>query len=456
MSTTFDWEKFGGKSLSNKREEILPEKEISQPKEKSDSFNWEQFGGKTESSEKKSSKFPDTFEEFLKSKPPKARDIRADLLTTGTAFAGLPGDIVSIFTGENPLTSESLREKSFELFPSLAPKDEKEKAWDEGLSMAMGLAAPTAPIEAGAKLLGKGIGKLGGNAIAKSLKGKYKELYEIGKDLGIDEKALAPFRHGKVTGWALKNLAKLGETAKKGVQFAENLAAPFYQKLDELGSKIPLNKITNRFIVKDLENIVKDIQKSPALVNESKDVIKFLQEAANNLKTNPNYTVEGLISLYKQMNKTVNWSSLKSTGKGHLVKEAKDAVMKGIYGMSPKIGKEFDAMNKLYAGFKNLAKEVKPIKLLQNAQKGGPVGYALLSLITGHDLESSLKSGFGVYFGKKAIGKISGKLLTDPKWVGLKEKAINTIKKGTTSQYAKILQAIKKKSEMENIDLQED
>jgi hypothetical protein len=207
------------------------------------------------------SKFPDTFEEFLKSKPPKGRNIFADVITTGTSFAGLPGDIASIFTGDNPLTSENLRKKSFEAIPSLAPQNEEEKRWDEGLSTIMGLATPTGPLKAGAKLIGKGVSAAGGKAVSNALKGKYRELYDIGKNLGIDEKALAPFKQGKVSEWALKNLAKLGDTAKKGIDFAEKLASPLYNKLNEAGSKLPLNNIVTRSIIKDFQNIIGDINK---------------------------------------------------------------------------------------------------------------------------------------------------------------------------------------------------
>jgi len=398
----------------------------------------------------------ESFGKFLKSKPPEnLRNIGADIITTGTAMAGLPGDIASIFGLETPLTSEKLREKSFELIPSLAPKNEQEKAWDEGLSFVMGFGTPSGLASAPIKLIGKGIGKAGGKAAVKALKGKYRELYEIGKNLGIDEKALAPFKHGKVTGSVLKNLAKLGETAKKGIKFAEDLASPFYQKLNDFGSQIPLNNIVKRSVTRDFTDLISDIKKSPALASESKDVVKFLSEAANNLKSGQ-YTVEGLMDLYRHMNKTVNWRSLKSAGKGNLINKAKESVMKGIYGMSPKLGKEFTDMNKLYTGYKNLAKEVSPNKLWTYASKGGPVGYALLSALTGKDLQDAATKALGLYFGKKAIGKISGKLLTDPKWVGLKEKTLHSLKKGSKENMLKILQAIKKKSEMDQIDPEED
>lgn len=403
------------------------------------------------SSRQSPSNIRDSFKEFTSTRVPKGRDIRADLLTSGTSIAGLPGDLVSLVGGDNAFTGENLRKKGFELFPSLAPKNEQEKEWDEGLSLVMGLATPGGPFKAGAKLIGKGIGKLGGNAAAKALKGKYQELYEIGKNLGIEEKALAPFKHGKVTGAILKGLSKLGDTAKKGVEFAERIASPFYQKLDQTGASLgPLNRVVKNSITRDFSSIIKDIEKSPALVSESKDVIKFLKEASENLRIDPKFTAEGLMSLYKQMNKAVNWSSLRSTGKAHLVTKAKDAVIKGIYGMSPKLGNDFANMNKVYGGYKNLAKEVKPNKLLEYASKGGPAGYFLFSLLTGHDIQDSATRALGAHFGKKALQKISGKLLTSPKWVGIKEKIIKMVKSGSTTHLPKMIQAIKKKAEMES------
>lgn len=387
----------------------------------------------------------DKFKEFTSTRAPKGRGLLPDAITTGTAIAGGFGDLASMFGLENPVTSENLRKKAFEYVPSAAPKTEQEKEYDEGLSTVMGFFSPIGgPLKVAGKILGKGFVKA-----TPFLKGKYKELYQIGKDLGISEKALAPFKTGKVTFSFLKGAAKLGEEAQEGIKFAENLATPKYEQLFAQGSKIPLNNISKQGVIKGLENVVNEIEKSPALVSESKDVVKFLREAIEGIKNNPNATVENLMALQKQLAKSVNWKSIKQSGKGHLIKEAQDAVMKGIYGMSPQLGKDFSNMDKLYAGFKKFAKEISPSKILEYASKGGPAGYALVSILTGHDIETAIKNGFGAYLGKKAIGKISGKLLTDPKWIGIKEKIMKVIKGGSYEIAPKLLIALEKKAEMD-------
>ncbi len=396
-----------------------------------------------ESPKQRKSQFPATFKEFTSSRAPEGRGLLPDAITTGTALAGGLGDLASLFVGEHPLTSKRLREKAFEFVPSAAPKNDQEKEYDENLSMVMGLFSPIGgPLKAAGKVLGKVGGKL-----TPFLKGKYKEIYDVGKSLGIAEEALAPFKHGKVTQYALEKAAKLGKTAQEGIKFAENLASPKYQELFEAGSKIPLNPISKRGVINGLENVVTEIEKSPALVSESKDVVKFLNEAINGIKIKPDMNVENLMALQKQMGKTVNWKSIKQSGKGRLIKEAQDAVKKGIYGSSPKLGRDFDNMDKLYGAYKKFAKDVSPSKILDYANKGGPVGYALISLMTGHDLETAVKGGFGAYFGKQALGKISGKLLTDPKWIGIKEKIMRIIKDGAYDKAPKMLIALQKKAE---------
>lgn len=384
------------------------------------------------------------FEDVFSKKYEKKRGLLPDLATSATAIAGTPGDIASLLVGENPFTSKSLREKTFEMFPSLAPQTEKEKEWDEGLSMVMGLATPGGPLKAAGRIIGKGISKA-----TPFLKSKYKELYQVGKDLGIPEKALAPFRQGKVSGAALKLAAKLGKEAQEGIKMAENLATPFYQKLEQAGSQIPVNQISRRGVERGLQDVIKDINKSPALVRESKDVVRFLEDAIQNMKMNPDLNVENLMALHKQLGKTVNWGSIKQSGKKHLIKESKDAVLRGIYGMNPRLGKQFSDMDRLYAGYKNLAKEVKPYRLVEFAGKGGPAGVFLISLLTGKDPgETALKAG-EVWAGKKAASWISAKLMTDPKWVGIKEKVFNVIKNESFDKVPKLLTAIKKKSEKE-------
>ncbi|MES2409037.1 MAG: hypothetical protein V4509_01910 [Patescibacteria group bacterium] len=370
------------------------------------------------------------------------RHLQRTGISAGTGVAGGYGDLASLIIGENPFTSKELRNKSFELLPSLAPQSDKEKEWDEGISTISGFFTPFGPLKGAGKVVGKGFEKL-----TPFLKGKYKELYEIGKGLGISEQALAPFRHGKVSETFLKHISKLGEKATEGIKFAQKLASPTYDKLYEMGAKIPVNQITKRSVVRGLENVIQDIQKSPALVNESKDVIKFLNESIDGIMTNPNLNVENLMALQKQLGKTVNWNSIKQAGKGHLIGKSKDAVMAGVYGMDPSLGRKFDSMDKLYSGYKSLAKEVSPNKIVEFASKGGPVGYALVSLLTGHDLEDALKTGLGTYFGKKALGNISGNLLTNPKWVGIKEKVIQTIKNESFDKIPKLLIALKKKSD---------
>lgn len=402
--------------------------------------------------------FRESFEKFLKKgkqpleKKGGHRGIASDVVTTGTSFAGMPGDIASFLIGDNPLTSANLRKKAFEMLPSLAPETEEEKSWDENLSLVMGFATPSGPFKAAGKLIGKGVGMVA----PKFLKGKYRELYEVGKNLGIDEKALAPFRHGTVSDKFLTHIAKLGKTAQEGVAFAEKMASPKYQALFAEGAKIPVNQISKRGVVRGLKDIIADIQKSPALVNESKDVVRFLNEAITGIENHPNLTVENLMALQKSLGKTVNWTSIRQAGKGHLVSEAREMVMKGIYGSNPRLGQQFSDMDKIYAGYQKLAKSVSPSKLVDFASKGGPIGYLALSVLTGHDMGDAIKRTAALYFGKAALGKISGKLLTDPKWVGLKEKFINAIKEQSYDKIPKLLIALKRKYDDEKRPVDED
>lgn len=418
----------------------------SKPKTSSDALS---FLDQPQESEWKKRTIPKPNEKWDLKKPDKSRNILADAVTSSTAVLGGIGDLASLAIGENPLTSKSLREGAFSLFPSLAPQNDKEKEWDENLSIVMGLASPGGGVKTAGKLVGKGISKLGGSKVSKALKGKYNEMYDLGKSLGISEKALAPFKHGKVSEKALTHISKLGEEAKEGIKFAQDLAAPHYDKLYEAGSKILVNNISKRGVVNGLNDVINEIQKSPALVKESKDVVKFLEEAIHGVQTHPNLNVENLMALQKQLGKTVNWNSIKQSGKGRLVQEARGAVEKGIYGMNPKLGKEFSDMDKLYGAYRKLAKEVSPNKLYEYASKGGPAGYTLLSILTGHDIQDAVTQGLGVHFGKKALGKISGKLLTDPKWGAMKEKIVSMVKKGSIDYLPKMLTAIKKKANME-------
>jgi len=434
MTSEFDWSQF--------EEEPGGEKK---------SFDWSQFEEDKAVPENKSIHFPKLGMGKKVANKSQVGEMKRTLGRTGKVVAstalGLPGDVVSgIGEGlnwiakqvpggkpkeeeelkhitENPLTSKSIQSGIEKLAPSTAPLNESEKEWEDNLSLLTSLVLPVP-----------------GGQSKFVRKGNKKLIYETGKRIGLSEKEIAPLLHGNVTEKLLGKLAKKSKEAHTALKNTEAALGNVYDVITDKASKLPqLHAHDTIKLIDKFEDISMGLKKTLGSSPETKSVVKFIDEAiekANNFGTSP----EELINFYREINKMVNWNSVKGGKK--TLEALKKPIFKTLSSIYPKLAKDLTDTNALYSKMKGVQKALGVNKIQEYIDAGATTAF-LGSIFTGNlDLAEKIAVG---YAGKKALGKISAKLLTDPKWQNLHSKISVAIKNKSIKGSSAILQILKNK-----------
>jgi hypothetical protein len=439
MTSKFDWNNF---------------EESGEP---SGSFEWDQF---TEaSSQENGINFPSLGKNKKVRGPSSISNMQQELgkkaKVVGSSVLGIPGDIAKTISSvpayllekitgmENPEeissflrmmsplgglpTTSELVEKTEELVPSLAPKDEKEREQEENLSLLTSLLVPFPSGKA--------------NAAKKFTDPKtLDKLYQAGKSMGLNAKQLAPLFQGESKVNFLGKFAKQSPKLKKTFQSTEDVLSGVYSNISEKASKLPkvseksLDNLIDKFT--DIKiNLQKTLKASP----EKQSAIHFIEEAiekANNFGASP----EDLINFYHDINSSVNWKAVKGGKK--VLASLKKPTMEALKEADPKLAESFSNTNILYSKLKNIQKEIGLPKFEKYIEFGKWAG--LLTSLAFGDPQSIASAGAAI-----VLPKIATKLLTDPKWQSLHKRIIHSIKTENASLGFKAFQALKEKIKKE-------
>ncbi len=385
----------------------------------------------------------------------KVPEMRRHLARTGkevgSTIVGIPGDVVSGTASglnwikkqlpfgtpktdeelseitENPFTSQALSKKTEDLFPSLAPRNQAEKDEDEMVSLITSLAVPFPG--------GKG----------KAINPKSRQLlYQAGKRLGLTEKDLAPLFHKELP---QNILAKLSGKSKEAAESLRTTQRSLGNVYDSLKSKpSAANHISGQIasdLGDDLFHFRQSLEKTLASGPDKKAVLKFLEDAHDKVM-NHGATPEELINFYQDINKTVNWNALHG-GRKQLAK-AKEFVSNALAKSDPSLAKDFSHANQLWAKSEAVIKGMGR-KKYQDFINAGVTTAIVGALVTGN-IDTAKNLALGVA-GKKALGKVATKLLTDPKWQYLHTKALNAMKNNSPKAAQVVLQQMREKAEKE-------
>lgn len=416
MSTKFDWSQF--KNVESK--------------EKPQQFDWSQF--ETMGQEKQSKLLPKLGLGKESSEESKIPEMQRTLGRTGkvvgTIVAGIPGDVASqIGSGlnwlakrvpfgkpkseeelkqitENPFTSESIKKGIEKVVPSLKPINEEEKDWEENLGLLTSLAIPFP----------------GGKTKAVNPKTR-NALYQAGKRLGMSEKDLTPLLHGKISENILGKLSNKSKEAAKSLSLTREALGDVYETLKNRGASV--GKISGKIaseLGEDLGKFRYSLTRTLAASPEKQNMINFLEKAQENVM-NFGASPEDLINFWQDINRSVNWKALEGGKK--VLANAKHFVEKALTKTNPSLARDFKDANKLWAKSSQVLKAIGPKKFeefidataytaLAGALVTGNVGYAKKIALT--------------MAGKKALGSVATKLLTDPKWQNLNGKLLQAIK----------------------------
>ncbi len=380
--------------------------------------------------------------------PRMKRDIGLIGKSIGSTVAGIPGDLAAQATSalnwlakkipggkpladeseeENPFTSQRIKGAFEELFPSAKAQTEREKELEEEVGLATSLLTPIP--------LGK----------SKAVNPKHSTaLYKAARRLGLTEKQLTPLLHGEKTTAILGRGAKKEKAAIKALEESREALSGVYQDLNARGSKLGhIDPNVESDLIQGLTDLRVRLSKTVQPSTEKGSAIKFLEDAANNL-INKGATPEELMNFYQDINRTVNWNSIQG-GKKYLAK-AKEFVKEALVKTDPALAKDFELANHLFSKTARIQKLIGKDKIDAYINVGLGAS-AIGSLIMGNPAMAK-KLALGLA-GKKAFGKISTKLLTDPKWQNLANRAITSIKNGSAETAPKLIQIIKNKTKKE-------
>lgn len=443
MTSTFNWEEF---------EESEPVKS---------KFSWDQF--EEAPSSKGDIKFPglgigkktkaDSKVELMK------QELGKKAKVIGSSIAGIPGDLkeaaeslpkyllekisgvetpeeVSLILkaaspfGFLPSTSE-LTQATEKAFPSLSPKDEKEREQEENLSL---LTSLLVPFPAGK-----------GSAAKKFVDPKtLDKLYQAGKSMGLTAKQLAPLFQGEKKLSFLSKFAKQSPELKKTFQATENVLSDVYKGLTEKAAKLP------RVSEKSLDNLIdkftdikSSLQKTIKASPEKQSAIHFIDEALEKLN-NFGASPEELINFYHDINSSVNWNAIRGGKK--VLANLKTPTMAALKEVDPKLAESFSNTNALWSKMKNIQKEIGIPKIQKYIELGKWA--ALMTSLAFGSPSSMASAGAALIF-----PKIATKLLTNPKWQSLHKKMLHSIKTGSPNLAFKTFQALKEKIKKEEPEL---
>ena len=262
-----------------------------------------------------------------------------------------------------------------------------------------------------------------GPDITKKLleKGSNKELIEAARKLGLSDEAITPLLQSEFKQkWLSKLVPKRGGTQKALEKTKSELSNAYgtIQKSPEAANVLSVNSQKEL-----LDSFSKKLFNMPSSVrNKVKEDLKDLLSAP--------VTGETLINFYTDVNHSLG----SNTKQLSLLKEP---IKKALSDISPKLGEEFDLVNKLYSKYHPIASRLKPTltsDIIQAAEAiglGGSIIFGNYGGITGFLIE-------------KAGKKMAQQMLLNPHFQQLSQKMIVAINQNKFGIAKKVIEDLKK------------
>lgn len=370
--------------------------------------------------------------------------------TIGTAVLGLPGDIASgvgqlgnwaagspkteeelLPLTEGPLTSKGMKKWVEEKFPTLAPRNEEEHKDEENLSLLTSLVTPLP------------LGKTKALQIGSK---KFAETLKAGKALGLTPQEMTLLVQGEAKQGLLGKFAGKTKALKQALEITQNKLGDIRSHMGELASKIPLSEAAESHLAEQLTKFIGGTRRTLAASPQKEAVTAFAQKAFNNL-TEQSHSLESVMNFVHDINDTINWNAIKGGKK--MLAALKEPAIQAIRKQSPQMAKKFENFQHLYSRMKRFEKAVTPSRMAQFIDSS-PIAKAVGYLAMGSTALLFPKAAVATAIGKAALGRVSAKLLTEPKWQNLHQKMLMSIKNNSPAAAAKLYQILKNRVKKES------
>lgn len=252
-------------------------------------------------------------------------------------------------------------------------------------------------------------------------KGSNKELIESARNLGLSDEAITPLLQSEFKQkWLSKLVPKRGGTQKALEKTKSELSNAYatIQKSPESTKALSLDS------QKELMDSF-----SKKLFNMPSSVRNKVKEDLRDLLSAP-VTGETLINFYTDVNHSLG----QNTKQLSLLKEP---IRKALSDISPKLGEDFELVNKLYSKYHPIASRLKPTLTSDIVQAAEAIG------ITGSILFGQYPTLAGI-IGEKAAKKLSQQMLLNPHFQQLSQKMIVAINQNKFGIAKKVIEDLKK------------
>lgn len=270
---------------------------------------------------------------------------------------------------------------------------------------------------------------------------------------------------------------------EEGLPSMKKASSEIYNTLDDIARNVVVESPDS--FVKSASKAVNELRKSLANTPQEKQVIELLENAMKKAGEFP--TADEYINFYQGLNQIGNWSNPRQ--REHVFKIIQDAIKQTFRDQGPigqKLASKFEEANQSWKKFRQ-AEDVSELigkatsdeginfsklsKMMENpsnfetlsdglgkvqannikliAQTGSEIGN-LEKIMKGGLAKEALGAGklllvakaivtgdlsaLKTYVGTEALGRLSTKLLTDPKWQNLQLKALEAVKNGKWDQ----------------------
>ena len=259
-----------------------------------------------------------------------------------------------------------------------------------------------------------------------------KDLKKYGENLGLTENELTPLLQEtrKVQG-----LSKLAKPTKKTEELFASIDKKLgggYDAIKKQASQLPqaeapiVRKLVDRF-----QKFQDRLELSDFPSSDKLKVIKKVENAAEKMAAR-GITAEGIMSSYHDVNKAVDWKSVKG-GKKELAaiqKMYKDA----LKDINPEVASNFNKMNKLWSNYEKIKESIglnKYKKYFEYGKYGALLSFLAKNVVTA-DVEG-IATTLGTYLGGELARNVTTKMLTDPKYQNLLIRSANAVKNTSRS-----------------------
>lgn len=422
MSTKFDWSQF----------------ETVSPQNSDQGFDWNQFEMHEEPEEKtRSIDLPKAgFGKHFAEKsqiPEMERTLGRTGKVVGSTVAGLPGDVAGLIgqglnvlaenvpggkpkseeelkeITENPFTSTSIQRGLEKISPSLAPKNSEEKEWEENLGLITSLLIPVP----------------GGQSKKVTDPRLQSKIYKAGKALGFSGKELTPLLQGEMKTELLSKLTKKSKGIEKALSLTKNKMDAVYENILERSSVLPeISEKNSEKLITEFSKARHSLAKTIKAAPDKEAAIKYIDESLEKIR-NFGADPQELINGYFDINRTVNWNSIRG-GKKALA-QLKEPIKQVLRLENPKLAADFENANRLYAQMKTFEKSVGLPKIAEFGSYSKANEF-LMALLSGNLV--GLKGAGTAYGTYKGAQKVAIELLTNPKWQNLHRKLMHAVKRG--------------------------